>query len=83
MNDQKAHKVTILEVGENHVYYVATLDPVVGIENAKQAAREAGYIVVDQGDGGGDCVEAFAPDGEEPRHIVTVLPAEDDDEDDE
>jgi len=83
MTDQKAYSVHVLEVGEDYMTKIEELEPVVGIENAKQKAREAGYVVVDQGDGGGDCVEAFTDADNEPHHIVTVLPAEGDDEDDE
>jgi hypothetical protein len=81
MRDQKAYSVYVLEVGEDYVTKVDELDPVVGIEAAKQAARDAGYTVIDQFDGGGDCVEAFADADNDPRHIVTVLPAEDDEGD--
>jgi hypothetical protein len=82
-DSNKAYKVKVLEAGENYVDHIDTLGPVVGIEAAKQAARDAGYTVIDQFDGGGDCVEAFAADGDEPHHLVTVLPTDEDDEDDE
>lgn len=66
----KMYPTIILEVGQNYMDQVARIGSVSTLEEAKAAAREAGYKVMDSAEAG-MCETTDTVDGET-VHIVTV-----------
>lgn len=66
------YPIVIVEAGYNYLEGIDRLSPVASLAEAKERAAEAGYSVIDAGQGGGNC-ETTSWDGEM-VHVVTVLP---------
>jgi hypothetical protein len=69
------YQIVIVEAGENYIQEIERLGAVETLEQAKTAARDAGYTVIDDGEGGQCETNDTWDDTEDMRHIVTVLPA--------
>jgi hypothetical protein len=65
------HLVVVVKMGDDYMETVATLDPVETLEQAKEAAWQAGYVVVDYGEGGA-CETTDTWDHKGVKHVVTV-----------
>jgi len=71
------YPIVVVEAGgdymEDYMEKVATLDPVATLDEAKKAAREAGYTVIDYGERGA-CETTDTWDHKGVKHVITVLP---------
>lgn len=65
------YPVVIVEAGDSYITEIDRLDPVATLDEAKQAARDAGYTVIDDGEGGQCETNNTWADGEM-MHLVTV-----------
>jgi hypothetical protein len=72
MKDTTKYLVVVVKIGDDCMEAVNTLDPVETLDEAKEAARQAGYVVVDYGEGGA-CETTDAWDHKSVKHIVTIL----------
>jgi hypothetical protein len=66
------YPVVIVEVGEDYMDEITRLSPVETLAQAKQAARDEGYTVIDYGTGGA-CETTDTWNHKEIVHVVTVL----------
>jgi hypothetical protein len=73
MKDTTKYLVIVVKMGDDCMEAVNTLDPVETLDEAKEAARQAGYTVIDYGEGGA-CETTDAWDHKSVKHIVTILP---------
>jgi len=63
------YPIVVVEMGDDYMEAVATLAPVVTLEEAKEAARQAGYTVIDYGEGGAcETTDTWN------HKVITVLP---------
>jgi len=72
MKDTTKYLVVVVKMGDDYMAVVNTLDPVATLDEAKEAARQAGYVVVDYGEGGA-CETTDTWDHKGVKHIVTIL----------
>lgn len=71
------YDIIIIEAGDGYIEEIDRLDAVETLEEAKAAAREAGYRVIDIGDGGQCETNDTWDQSGETYHLVTVLPQDD------
>lgn len=69
------YPVVVVETGQDYTEEIDRLDAVETLDEAKQAAREVGYTVIDKG-AGGNCETTNAWNHEQVCHVVTVLPTQ-------
>jgi hypothetical protein len=67
------YPIVVVEAGDDYMEKVATLDPVATLDEAKEAARQAGCTVIDYGEGGA-CETTDTWDHKGVKHVITVLP---------